>query len=176
MVVRSVPRRAFTLVEMLMVVVILGVLAAVLLPSLMGRWKSTAGEIALKDNLGVIRIAIQRYMATHGGHYPGQVTDGTSPECSEACFKSQLLRQTVRSGILLDAPPGTGLGPYLSTFPRCTVGPLIGEVSVAVVDEAGVLQADTDPRHAWKYSVRTGYFICNTRQLSIGEQQSYSIW
>jgi prepilin-type N-terminal cleavage/methylation domain-containing protein len=85
----------FTLVELVVVVMILGILAAVAAPKLLGT-SSTATDNGIKQTLAVVRDAIERYTAEHGGSYPRSDT--------EANFK-------------------TDLKPYLrGSFPKCPVG------------------------------------------------------
>ena len=81
--------KGFTLIELVVVVMILGILAAVAAPKLLGT-SSTASDNGLKETLGVVRDAIERYTAEHGGSLPG--TD-------EPTFKAALL-------------------PYLRVFPK----------------------------------------------------------
>lgn len=87
-------RQGFTLVELVVVVMILGILAAVAAPKLLGT-SGTATDNGLRQTLGVVRDAIERYAAENGGKFPG--TDA-------ATFK-------------------TTLEPYLrGKFPVCPVG------------------------------------------------------
>jgi general secretion pathway protein G len=81
--------KGFTLIELVVVVMILGILAAVAAPKLLGT-SSTAADNGLKETLAVVRDAVERYAAEHGGALPG--TD-------EATFKGLLL-------------------PYLRVFPK----------------------------------------------------------
>src|SRR4051794_10621778 len=81
----------FTLIELVVVVMILGILAAVAAPKLLGT-SNTAIDNGLKQTLGVIRDSIDRYAAEHAGALPGAI--GT-----EAGLKSDLL-------------------PYLRVFPK----------------------------------------------------------
>ena len=60
----------FTLVELMIVVAILGVLAAIVLPEFAGHIQQ-AKESAAKDNLRILREAIERYAADHNGVPPG---------------------------------------------------------------------------------------------------------
>ena len=60
----------FTLVELLIVVVILGLLAAVVLPQINGV-TAASKESALDADLGAIRQAISLYRVQHKEQYPG---------------------------------------------------------------------------------------------------------
>ena len=63
-------KKAFTLVEILIVVAILGILAAITLPTFRGHI-AEAKESAAKDNLRILRNAIELYAAQHDGVPPG---------------------------------------------------------------------------------------------------------
>src|SRR5215212_1764230 len=65
----------FTLIELVVVVMILGILAAVAAPKLLGT-SATAADNGLKETLGVVRDAIERYAAENAGKLPG-ATAGT---------------------------------------------------------------------------------------------------
>ncbi|MHC4545303.1 MAG: type II secretion system protein [Planctomycetota bacterium] len=57
-------RKAFTLVEILIVVTILGILAAVVLPTLQGQ-TAIARESTAKDSLSTMRTQIEMYKLRH---------------------------------------------------------------------------------------------------------------
>ena len=82
--------KGFTLIELVVVVMILGILAAVAAPKLLGT-SSSASDNGIKETLGVVRDAIERYAAEHGGSLPGSTI--------EATFKATL-------------------APYLRVFPK----------------------------------------------------------
>ena len=63
-------RKGFTLVELVVVVMILGILAAVAAPKLLGT-SGTATDNGLRQTLSVVRDAIERYAAENGGDFPG---------------------------------------------------------------------------------------------------------
>jgi general secretion pathway protein G len=130
-------RQGFTLVELVVVVMILGILAAVAAPKFLDT-SATATDNGLKQSLGIVRDAIELYAAEHGGDLPG--ADG-----NQATFK-------------------TDLDPYLrgnNQFPKCPVG-TVKDDTVNLVNESTALAADASPTTSWKYSYATGEFICNS--------------
>jgi len=63
-------KQAFSIVELLIVVAILGILAAIVMPQLQSQ-AMQAKEATVKDNLRVLRSAIELYAAKHTGVAPG---------------------------------------------------------------------------------------------------------
>ena len=96
-------RSGFTLVEVLIVVVVLGILAATVLPQFTSA-SSDAKESALTQNLKVMRSQIQNYRFQHNGQFPaaGQTT--------EAKLTDALLKRTDIDGTV-NATTGA-YGPY----------------------------------------------------------------
>ena len=127
-------RSAFTLVELVVVVMILGILAAVAAPKFLDT-SAKATDNGLKQSLGVVRDAIELYAANHGGALPGADGDPLT-------FK-------------------TDLDPYLrSRFPRCPVGPAPNR-KVRMVNGGGPISGEPNPGRAWRYNYTTGQFIVN---------------
>lgn len=67
-------KKAFSLVELIIVVAILGILAAVVIPSFKDNVKE-AKEAAAKDSLRILRNTIQNYAAQHDDIAPGYYSD-----------------------------------------------------------------------------------------------------
>ncbi|HBG78021.1 MAG TPA: hypothetical protein DDW84_04110 [Phycisphaerales bacterium] len=80
---------AFTLVEVLIVVAILGILAAIVVP-LYEDNQQKAKESAAKENLRVLRNAIELYAAQHKGVAPGYTNDNKTATPSYMAFGRQM--------------------------------------------------------------------------------------
>ena len=85
-------KQGFSLVELVIIVAILGILAAIVLPHFR-EYTTEAKEAAAKDDLRILRSAIEVYTAQHGGVPPGYPNDDPAETPSSAAF----LQQTVQS-------------------------------------------------------------------------------
>ena len=103
-------QRAFSLVELVMVVTIIGVLASIAVPRISGA-ATGANSAALQATLASVRKAIDMYYAEHGS-YPGYNPSGMTP--SGDWFVKQLTMYSDDGGNT-NASFGTtyNYGPYL---------------------------------------------------------------
>ena len=98
-------RSGYTLVELMIVILILGILAAVVMPE----YESASAETnvaALDADLQVISRAIELYAIQHDDSFPGTI----SGDSSWKNFLVHMTEQTDRFGNI-----GTRYGPYLRT-------------------------------------------------------------
>ncbi len=125
----SVGNKGFTLVEILIVVVILGILAAIIIPRF-----STATDQArdsmLKENLRNVRTQMTIYSIQHLDTAPGTDENGT---ISADLFAEHLTGFSDINGNT--NPTRTAVysfGPYLSKIPA---NPITGKTTIAIADE-----------------------------------------
>jgi len=81
--------KAFTLVELMIVVAILGILAAIVIPEFQGHIQQ-AKESAAKDNLRLLRETIERYAIEHNSVPPGYPSNNPTLSPGTAAFNTQL--------------------------------------------------------------------------------------
>ncbi len=110
-------KRAFTIVELLIVVSILGIMAAIMVPYFRDH-VNNAKENTAKENLRLLRSAIQLYAAQHNDSPPGY-DQGNKDAPNHVAFILQLcLTSNKSSQTSVTRLPGYDFGPYLSTYPR----------------------------------------------------------
>ncbi len=161
--------QGFTLVELLIVVIILAILAAIIVPQFSAS-TNDAKAAALQSNLANMRSAIEFYFQEHG-EYPGAniatgatcvngaaVTSGAAN--SEAALLAQLTRYTNADGLACTGKDATTFkyGPYLkSAIPDNPEG----TSNTITVVNAGVLGLTSGTTGGWRYDTVTGEFIAD---------------
>lgn len=133
--------KGFTLVEILIVVVILGILAAIVIPQFTEA--STEAKLSsLCSDLQTVRSQIELYKVQHNDAMPGTYT-GVS-------FTAALTGKTVISGAVAAATDTEVYGPYLQQMPKNPFNDL------ATVDTDGTLGGGTEC--GWYFDTTTGDF------------------
>jgi prepilin-type N-terminal cleavage/methylation domain-containing protein len=126
-------KKAFTLVEVMIVVAILGILAAIVLPMFQSN-VSEAKEAAAKDILRILRNTIEFYAAQHNGVPPGYAGDNPN---NSAMSSNILYAQLVFAGH------------YLSKLPK---NPFNNDIRIKVVTQ---LPENADGQTGWIYNRAT---------------------
>jgi general secretion pathway protein G len=151
---RFTSHRGFTLIEILIVVVILGILASIVIPQFSSA-SMEARATVLKDELRYMRSQIQIYKAQHFDKFPGFPVGGGEP--SADLFTDQMTLHTDIHGNSSASRSSTHeFGPYLSRLPKNTINNLD---TVQVVDGTGGMT--TDGTTGWLYQPATGKIIAN---------------
>lgn len=160
----------FTLIELLLVAVILGILAAVVVPQFSTNTDSTKDQ-ALKSNLAAMRSAIDLYTQQHKGVVPGTKSDGVVDGTS-ATFIMQLTKYTDDTGAEKTEKSTTTLGPYLRAIPS---EPISGKSDVAVDSTTKSLPAKASKNDGgWLFSALTGQIIANYTDKQDSSKVNYS--
>jgi prepilin-type N-terminal cleavage/methylation domain-containing protein len=107
---------AFTLVEMVMVIIIIGIISAIAVPRI-GLAARRAQANALQASVTNIRKAIDRYFSEHN-RFPGYNPTNSAPDGTE--FQDQLMKFTDLAGHVSDVKTSDyRYGPYLRPpFPK----------------------------------------------------------
>jgi len=155
-------RMGFTLVEILIVVIILGILGAIVLPQF-SEASDDAKESALIQDLQTMRAQAELYKFHHNGEYPSSV-GGTSQD-----FKDQMCKATKLDHATGEVGDATfPLGPYF--VKHCPANPynggrgvkIVDDVPGAVVDELATESIDgEDVKVGWFFNPATGRLKAN---------------
>src|SRR3982751_5070822 len=93
----------FTLVEILIVVVILGILATIVIPQFSNA-SHEARESMLKDDLRYLRTQVQVFKAQHREIPPGYPSGNTAATPTESDFVDQMTKFTSEAAITSASP------------------------------------------------------------------------
>jgi prepilin-type N-terminal cleavage/methylation domain-containing protein len=145
--------RAFTLVEILVVVVLLGVLAAIVIPSV-AHSTTTARESALASDLALLRRFVLIYTSQHMEVAPGYPNGDTTATPTGDAFLAQATLSSKDTGqTAARGTPGYTYGPYLSRLP---VNPLNDLDTVEMVPNGQAFPAAADGSYGWICKPETG--------------------
>jgi len=136
-------KSAFTLIEVLLVVIIIAVLAGTVIPRFLGT-ADDAKQSLMQHNLHLLEAQIEMYRAQHQNHYPTIQENALS----------QLYNSTNSAGEIGTAGPDYPLGPYVLEAP---MNPYDGSKNVVPVAEPGQKPtAVVGSSGGWQYDESTG--------------------
>lgn len=145
-------RPAFTLVEILIVVIILGILAGIVIPNITSV-TTISREANLKGNLSKIRAQLQVYRNQHNAFPSG------------ATFADQMTKYTNIDGTVSGARTGTfRFGPYLEQMPP---NPITKFATIRTSSDPADHFPPGDSDGGWWFNEVTGYFYADLRDAHV---------
>jgi general secretion pathway protein G len=145
-------RNAFTLIEVLIVVIIMAVLAATIIPQFSSS-TNDAKQSSLKFNLHTVRSQIEMYKVHHAATYP-----------KFDKFTDQMTKVTDASGATTGDATTLIYGPYIQG--EIPANPFNGSNTLVKVATAGTVPtAVVGTTAGWQYDETTGGFYPNNKEF-----------
>ncbi len=158
-------KKGFTLVEILIVVVILGILAAIVIPQFTNA-STEARESSLSSDLQAIRGQIELYKIEHlGDALPGAGT---------ATFIEALTGPTDIQGAVVAVGTAGAKGPYMAKIPSNPFS-IADPATNLVRVEAGASTAGADTHH-WVFNSDTGAFQADDAEVNPTTGEAHSTY
>ena len=128
-------KRGFSVAELLIVVAVLGIMAAIVVPQFQSQ--STRAKTAVaKDSLRILRSAIELYTAQHSGIPPGYEDDDPQTAPTSENFEDQLV----------------GNRTYLAKIPK---NPFNNLRNIRMIGNSEAFPPDAVDGYAWIYQPAT---------------------
>jgi general secretion pathway protein G len=128
-------KRALSLVELMIVLAVLGILAAIIVPQFQSH-TSQAKEAVAKDHLHILRGAIELYAAQHSGVPPGYKNNIAGSAPSSVYF----YQQTVLSG---------------NFFRKMPKNPFNNLDTMSIIGDGQTFPAEATGKFGWVYQPYT---------------------
>ena len=128
-------KRGFSVAELLIVVAVLGIMAAIVVPQVQSQ-STRAKKAVAKDSLRILRSAIELYTAQHGGIPPGYENDDPQTPPSGAVFYNQLVVDQT----------------YMANIPK---NPFNDLRNIRMIENAEAFPAEAVDGFAWIYKPAT---------------------
>lgn len=156
--VSSVRSRAFTLVELVIVIAVLGILGALVIPKFSNA-ADTARANTLREDLRYLRTQAILYRAQHNNVFPGYPAGDTTAAPSVQDFVNQMTMHSDEQGVTNAAATSRfKFGPYLLRMP---VNPIAGNADVRLVASTDAFPTEPAGPEGWVYQPSTGTFAPN---------------
>lgn len=161
-------KEGFTMIELLMVIVVIAILAAVAVPQFIN-YQANARQSATSGILGAIRTGIQMQYgqmqiscADNGANFPAMAdlvaNDITNSECTTGQIPNQSDRRFISDRELPDNPWGTGGGVTACVATGCSAAPSATNSCIGSAVFSG----------GWCYNVATGDFWADSNSSTTG--------
>ena len=155
----------FTLLEILVVVIVLGILAMIIVSQIyLSNQKARLNT--LRTNLNNIRFAVALYYHQHNDTYPGIHDEKGDPAANKTqaqkAFVAQLTGYTDINGEVNNEKDGTyKFGPYLKSS-ELPLNPYNNDQDVVCdITTTNIMVRESDGSSGWKFYTKTGVLIAN---------------
>ncbi|HUS91849.1 MAG TPA: prepilin-type N-terminal cleavage/methylation domain-containing protein [Phycisphaerae bacterium] len=146
------PRTGFTLVEILIVVIILGILAVIVLPEFSNA-SATARAAMLQDDLRLMRSQLIVFKAQHLGIAAGYPNGDPTQAPTESALTAHLTLASAADGRTAElGTPGFRFGPYLREIPE---NPINGKRTVRLLANGAAFPGTPQDVYGWIYQPST---------------------
>ena len=143
-------QKGFTLVEILIVVVILGILAAIVIPQF-SEASSEARVSSVKSNLQMVRSQIELFKIQHNEYLPG--------ETGTATFFTGL---TEKTDMYSDLDAAGKYGPYMQDFPTNALNDLGSAAAGAEINILATGIRAISATNGWGWDTSNGdFYACD---------------
>jgi len=150
--------RGFTMIEVLIVVIILGILASVVVPQF-STAAASARENALKEDLRYLRTQVLVYQAHHDGVAPGYPNGDTSATPTQQAFENQMTGYSNAAGQTASTPGNEyPFGPYLNRMP---VNAVNGLSTIRFIGPGEPFPSEAGGTHGWVYQPSTARMMAD---------------
>ncbi len=145
-------KKAFTLVEVLIVVILLGIIAVIALPKFSNATAKTRANM-LADDLRMLRTQTVVFKGQHCGISPGYPDCDPDAEPTQTAFINHMTMSSDQGGkVAAVGTSGYRYGPYFSKMPE---NPVNGLSTVQIVADDGTVPTTGDDSHGWIYQPST---------------------
>ena len=162
--------KGFTLVEILVVVVLLGILAAIVIPQFSNATQNARASM-LADDLRIMRTQVMVFNAQHNSVSPGYPGGDPTQAPTETDFVAHFTRASKTT--CETAAPGTSdypYGPYMREIPE---NPINGKKTVLVLADGASFPSAASDAYGWIYQPYTLLFKCDATGTDDGGREYF---
>ena len=142
----------FTLVEVLVVVVIIGILASIVIPQLT-TVDSAARDSMVAENVRTTSSQIMLFQWQHNGDAPYYPSLNQANAPDEDNFVEHMCKATTVNGAIAD--PGTDGYPYGPYMLRIPANPVNGKNTIQLIPNGEDMPGSADDSHGWIFKPST---------------------